>query len=114
MVAIKMLMSMTGIDQIKKRAKLMGRPSREAMPETMTLAEAPIKVPLPPKQAPNDKAHQTGIIAALPPKLSSIDFSIGIMVATKGILSTMAEKKADIHKMTNTVFWMLPLVAAIK
>ena len=109
-----MLIIITGMDQIKNLAKLMGLPSRAAMPATITLAEAPINVPFPPRQAPSDNAHQTGIMISLPPKPSSIDFNIGIMVATNGMLSTMAEKKADMPKMTKTLFLMLPSVMVMK
>ncbi len=49
-----------------KPIKLMGYPSRDAMPETITLAEAPIMVPLPPRHAPRDKAHHRGPIFMWP------------------------------------------------
>ena len=35
-------------------------PFFSAMPATMTFAEAPMSVPFPPRQAPKDKAHQSG------------------------------------------------------
>jgi len=38
-------------------------PARSPMPATVRFAEAPISVPLPPKQAPRDSAHQSGRIA---------------------------------------------------
>ena len=86
---------MTGIDQIRNLMKCIGWPSRCAMPATMTLAEAAISEPLPPKQAPSDKAHQTGIMASRPPREVSIDLIIGIMVATNGMLSMAVDTKAD-------------------
>ena len=108
MAAISTLTSITGIDQIKNLTNPIGCPSREARPATITFAEAPINVPFPPKQAPSDNAHHTGIMASLPPKAGSIDFNIGIMVATNGILSIALDNTADEPKIKNTVFLMLP------
>ena len=99
-----MVISIIGIDQSIKPKKLIGWPLRLAMPATITLAEAPISVPLPPKQAPSDRAHQTGIIASRPPIAGSIDFSIGIIVATKGILSIAAETIADTQRISILAF----------
>ena len=104
MVAIKTLISIVGTDQSMKPKKLMGCPSRWAIPATITFAEAPISVPLPPKQAPSDKAHQTGIIASLPPIDGSIDLIIGIIVATKGILSIALEIIAEDQRMRKVDF----------
>ncbi len=73
---------------IKKWRKDMGYPFFAAMPATITLADAPIKVPLPPKQAPRASDHQTGSILA--PEIALISWSRGIMVATTGILSAIA------------------------
>ena len=100
--------SMVGKDHIKNRKKLMGCPSRLDIPATITFAEAAINEPLPPKQAPRDKAHQTGIMAALPPIDSSMDLIIGIIVATKGILSIAVETKAEIQMTSIAAFSMLP------
>ena len=61
-------------------------------------ADAAISEPLPPKHEPTDNAHHTGIIASLPPRLSSMVFKSGIMVATKGILSIAVDRMADDHK----------------
>lgn len=105
------LINVTGIDHIINFKKFIGRPSLAAIPATITLAEAPINVPLPPKQAPKDSAHHTGIIASLPPKLISMAFKVGIIVATKGILSTMAENRAETPKMVKVLLCISPLVA---
>ena len=90
--------SMVGKDHIRNRKKLIGWPSRLDMPATITFAEAAINEPLPPKHAPRDKAHQTGIMASLPPIDSSIDLIIGIIVATNGILSIALDRTAELHK----------------
>ena len=103
MPAINTLNSITGIDQIKNRKKLSGCPSRWASPATITLADAPISVPLPPKQAPNESAHHTGIMASRPPIVGSMVLSIGIMVATNGMLSIALESTADEPKIKNTL-----------
>lgn len=96
--------SIIGIDQAINPIKLMGFPFRVAIPATITLADAPISVPFPPKQAPRESAHQTGIIASRPPIASSMDFSIGIMVATNGILSMAAETMADTQIISRLAF----------
>ena len=102
-----------GTDQIKKRTNLMGSPSFAAIPATITFAEAAISVPFPPKQDPSDSAHQTGIIASLPPNDSSIDLSMGIIVATNGILSIADDRKAEIQIINIVVFSMLLSVIAV-
>ena len=62
----------------------------EATLEAMTmLAEAPIKVPLPPKQAPKARAQARGRIET-PSTFSTICNITGTMVAVKGMLSTNA------------------------
>jgi hypothetical protein len=68
------------------------------MPATVRLAEAPINVPLPPRQAPSDKHHHSGSILSAPPKAGAMLLMSGIMVATKGMLSTIAESTADAHR----------------
>lgn len=101
---------MTGIAHIKKRRKLIGCPSRWASPATITLAEAAISEPLPPKHEPSESAHHTGIIASLPPKDGSMDFKVGIIVATNGMLSMAVETMAETHKTPKVAFLMLPSV----
>src|SRR5512147_1397332 len=78
-------------------------PLRSAMPATVRLALAPMRVPLPPRQAPSDNAHHTGEMASVPPKLGAIALIIGIMVATNGILSMIADSTAEAHKMLTPV-----------
>ena len=53
------------------------------------LAEAPIKVPLPPKQAPKARAQARGRIE-IPSTFSTICIITGTIVAVKGMLSTNA------------------------
>jgi hypothetical protein len=45
---------------------------RSAMPATVRLADAPIKVPLPPRHAPSDSAHHNGNRPSVPPKVGAI------------------------------------------
>ncbi len=85
----------------KNDPKLMGLPYLEAMPATMTLADAPIRVPLPPRQAPRARAHQVGSIGI--PEICPMVCSKGIIVATNGMLSTKAEAIADSHKTSKPV-----------
>ena len=99
-----MVINIIGIDHSIKPRKLIGCPLRLAIPATITLADAPISVPLPPKQAPSDRAHHTGIIASRPPIAGSMDFNIGIIVATKGILSIAAETMADTQRISMLAF----------
>ena len=79
----------------------------------MTLAEAAINEPLPPKHEPRDKAHHTGIMASRPPKAGSMDFNVGIMVATNGMLSMAVETMAETHKTPKVAFLMLPSVMSM-
>lgn len=99
--------SITGKPYIKNFAKLIGCPSREAKPATITFADAAISDPFPPKHEPSDNAHHTGIIASLPPIADSIDFKVGIIVATNGILSIKVDKTADPHNTANAAFCTL-------
>ena len=85
----------------------MGSPLRAAIPATITFAEAAISEPLPPKQEPSDKAHHTGIIISRPPISASMDFSVGIIVATKGMLSMIEDKTAENHKISMLILLML-------
>ena len=72
------------------------------MPTATTPALEPINVPLPPRSAPNAKAHQSGFIFKLPNVVLMLGlvFSvsiIGTIVAVKGILSINALAIADNH-----------------
>ena len=62
------------------------------------MALAPISVPLPPRQAPKDNAHQSGSRLVIP--IAPISLIIGISVATKGMLSINAEAIALSHKIS--------------
>src|SRR4051794_40190251 len=73
-------------------------PLRSAMPATVRFAEAPISVPLPPRQAPSDRHHHRGWMASGPPKAGAMFLISGIMVATKGMLSTIADNTAEAQR----------------
>ena len=77
--------------------KLIGYPSRSAIPIVTTFAEAPSMVPLPPKHAPKPKAHQRTLSSA-PGMASKRYAATGSMVAVNGILSTKALTIAETHK----------------
>ena len=44
-----------------------GMPLRSAIPATVRFADAPISVPLPPRQAPSESDHHSGSILSAPP-----------------------------------------------
>src|SRR5579862_7274474 len=75
---------------------------RCAMPATVRLAEAPMSVPLPPKQAPSESAHHKGSSASSPPSSGARILIKGIIAATNGILSMMAERIADAQRIADT------------
>src|SRR5512147_3182912 len=87
-------------------------PLRSAMPATVRLALAPISVPLPPRQAPSDNAHHSGIKPSGPPNVGAIALIIGIIVATNGMLSTIADSAAEAHRMLTPVTVRSPPVAS--
>src|SRR5882724_3550746 len=98
-----MLISIIGKASFRKVMKRNGMPARSAMPATVRLAEAPISVPLPPRQAPSDSDHHSGSSPSGPPKVGAMLLITGIMVATKGMLSMMADSRAEAHRMTRAV-----------
>ena len=102
-----------GTDHFIKPKKEMGCPCLDAIPATITLAEAPISVAFPPKQAPRERAHHTGIMASRPPREASMDLSIGIMVATKGMLSIAPETMAETQIMSKLALLIEPSVNSI-
>ena len=53
--------NVTGRPKSENRQKLIGYPARLAISTITTLAEAPMIVPLPPRQAPSASAHQIGM-----------------------------------------------------
>ena len=64
------------------------------MPERTTLAEAPMRVPFPPKHAPREIAHHRGSMST---PLSPRAITKGIKVATNGMLSSIDESRAEAH-----------------
>src|SRR5690606_38356838 len=74
--------------------KLIGAPLRAAMPSTTTLAAAPTAVALPPRSAPNASAHHS-TCAGSPPCAATSCSTIGLMLATYGMVSTIADPPAD-------------------
>src|SRR5215510_16479085 len=98
-----MLTSIIGNAYFMKVRKRKGMPARSAMPATVRLALAPISVPLPPRQAPRDSDHQSGISASGPPKVGAMLLITGIMVATKGMLSMIADRMAEAHRIAIAV-----------
>ena len=85
-----------------KPANVTGRPAFSAMLATTMLADAPISVPLPPRQAPRERDHHSGLRSVTPPSLPGSWIS-GIIVATKGILSTKADARADSQRISRPV-----------
>ena len=72
------------------RRKEIFLPARSLIPATTTLAEAPIRVKLPPKSAPRASAHHKGRTSASEsPSAWARSCITGIMVAVKGMLSTI-------------------------
>ena len=82
------------------------------MPDTVRFADAPISVPLPPKQAPSDSATHSGRMAASPPNCGAMACNTGIIAATKGMLSMIADRIAALHSTMLAVRPRLPDVPA--
>ena len=82
------------------------------MPATAKFADAPVSVPLPPRQAPSESDHHKGSIAFGPPKAGAMPLISGIMVATNGMLSMTADRIAEIHRMIVAATTRLPPVSA--
>src|SRR5690606_5788330 len=91
--------------------KLIGAPLRAAMPSTTTLAAAPTAVALPPRSAPNASAHHSTCADSPPPACTS-SATIGLIVATNGMLSTIAETTADPNSSPIVVSSGCPAVAS--
>src|SRR5918997_4518661 len=73
-------------------------PSRATSPATTRLAEAPISVKLPPRQAPKESDHHRGsTVAASYPRFSASCSITGTIVAVNGMLSTTPEAKPLPH-----------------
>src|SRR5690606_27013309 len=82
-----------------------------AMPSTTTLAAAPTAVALPPRAAPNASAHHSTCADSPPPACTS-SATIGLSVATNGMLSTIAETTADPNSSPIVVSSGCPAVAS--
>jgi hypothetical protein len=93
---------MMGKPILRKSMNFIGLPYRPAIPATITLAAAPTKVPFPPRQAPKARVHHNGSMGMV--DMVSMVCNKGIMVATKGMLSTTEEAIADSHN-TNMPVW---------
>jgi hypothetical protein len=86
--------------------QLTGYPSLSAIAVPTTLADAPIGVPLPPISVPKAKAQANG--GKLNPVVFARLLITGTIVAAKGILSIMAEAKADSQRMIDIIKMALP------
>src|SRR4030067_2685370 len=94
----------------------MGYPPFPAKPKVKTLQEAPTGEPFPPRHAPNANDHHTGIrvgwwttdLKSIPEGniVCAVSVTRGIMLATKGILSTTAELTAENHRVVIAVINM--------
>jgi len=71
-----------------------------AIPTETMLAEAPIIVRLPPRQAPSESAHQRILLGI--GFDSKINRTIGIIVIVKGILSRKPDTMPETHSTTKT------------
>mmetsp|Transcript_20135 Transcript_20135/g.55820 ORF Transcript_20135/g.55820 Transcript_20135/m.55820 type:complete len:210 (-) Transcript_20135:865-1494(-) len=89
---------MAGNPTFMKSRKEMWWPSDSALPAMTMLALAPMRVPLPPKQAPKASAQASGSIE-MPSTECTICSMMGTMVAVKGTLSTKALRIALPHMM---------------
>ena len=91
-VAIAALSSVIGTLVERDRAKPTGWPARSPNPATIMLAAEPVNVALPPRPAPRAMSHHTGASIAAPPRPFSMVSSNGIMVATKGLITDIANQ----------------------
>src|SRR3989339_959925 len=90
-----------------------GYPPFPARPKVITWADAPTGEPFPPRHAPSARDHHTGIrvewwttdLKSVPEGNTACAVSItrGIILATKGMLSTIAELIAENHKVVIAV-----------
>ena len=90
-----------------------GCPDLSANPATIKLALAPTKLPFPPRHAPRASDHQIGINSSTPPKLAAMFLINGIIVATKGMLSTIADATAETNNIESAVTVLSPSVSSI-
>ena len=80
--------------------KEIGYPASSDKPAVTTFAEAPMSVPLPPRQAPKARAQISGPRSRL--RSTERESTIGIIVAVYGMLSMKAEATAETHNMMTT------------
>mmetsp|Transcript_25290 Transcript_25290/g.60898 ORF Transcript_25290/g.60898 Transcript_25290/m.60898 type:complete len:231 (-) Transcript_25290:1716-2408(-) len=97
-MAMNTVRSITGKPTLKKSTKEMWEPSTSALDAMTMLAEAPMRVPLPPKHAPKARAQARGRMET-PSTSATSCWRTGTIVAVKGMLSTKAEKMAEAHTM---------------
>lgn len=80
------------------------------MSDSTTFALAPISVPFPPRQAPSEIAHQSGVTSSWP----CIAEMIGSIVAQNGMLSKSAEITAEPINSTSINVNVLPPVTSTR
>src|SRR3989304_2867726 len=90
-----------------------GYPAFPARPNVITFADAPTGEPFPPRHAPSARDHHTGIsvgcwttdLKSIPEGniVCAVSVTRGIMLATKGMLSTIAELTAENHRVVIAV-----------
>src|SRR5918997_2816927 len=96
--------SVSGNPESKKRQNLNDIPSLPTSPATTRLAEAPMRVKFPPRQAPRESDHHNGsTVAASYPRAWASSSITGTIVAVKGMLSTIPEAKPLPHITTRAV-----------
>ena len=111
MAAMATVRSMIGKPCLKKPMNVISCPYFLLMSESTTLAEAPMSVPLPPRQAPSDSAHHRAVPSR--PSASSAKM-IGIIVATNGMLSRKLEMTAEPISTASMVTNRLPPVMSMR
>mmetsp|Transcript_83408 Transcript_83408/g.179912 ORF Transcript_83408/g.179912 Transcript_83408/m.179912 type:complete len:218 (-) Transcript_83408:931-1584(-) len=87
-------MHIMGKPILKKSRNETWCPASCAMPAMMTLLEAPMSVPMPPRSAPKARDHARGL-SWRPSTLAVMRLITGIIVVVNGMLSTNAETTAD-------------------
>ena len=110
MIIVSMVM---GIPKAINFLNEIGYPAFSAKPNVITFADAPTGEPFPPRHAPSARDHHTGIsvgcwttdLKSIPEGNTACAVSVtrGIMLATKGMLSTIAELTAENHRVVIAV-----------
>src|SRR4030043_1989625 len=99
-------MIVPGRAYLRNLPQLTGCPSLSAIAVPTTLADAPIGVALPPISVPKANVHDN--VGRLNEVVWARLLITGTIVAAKGILSTIAEAKADSHNMIGIIKMALP------